>query len=130
LRRIKEIGGELSGSQIWSIPESNHHFAVIAAKEALDTQHPPQVILCMSDVIAIATMREILQRGLKIPEDIKVVGFDGIEEGLRFHPSLTTVEQYSSQKGVKAAELFLEGKKESAILPFVTEIRESSQPIN
>jgi len=125
-RRIKEVGGQLEGEQIWSIPESNHQFATIAAREALETRNPPNVFLCMSDIIALATMKEVLQRGLKIPQDIKIVGFDGIDEALRFHPALTTVEQFSQQKGVKAAELFYQNSGKSLILPFKIEQRESS----
>jgi len=126
-KRIEEVGGTIKGDQIWSIPESNDQFAAIAAREALETKHRPDIFLCMSDVIALAAMKEVLKMGLRVPEDIKIVGFDGIDEGRRFHPSLTTVEQFSIQKGIKAADLFLENKKESAMLPFKIELRESSQ---
>ncbi|MBV1911116.1 MAG: LacI family DNA-binding transcriptional regulator [Kangiellaceae bacterium] len=127
LRRINEVGGEITGEHIWSIPESSHLFAKDAAREALNSKIRPDVFLCMSDIIALAAMKEVLQMGLRVPEDIKIVGFDGINEGVRFHPSLTTVEQFSSQKGLKAAELFFEDSPESNITPFKIEIRESSQ---
>ena len=126
LKRIEEVGGKISGEQIWSIPESSHQFATIAAREALETKNPPDILLCMSDIIALAAMKEVLQRGLQIPQEIKIVGFDGIDEALRFHPALTTVEQFSRQKGIKAAELFYGTAGESVILPFKIEHRESS----
>ena len=126
LKRAKELGYMITGEQIWNIPESNHLLAKTAAREALDSMNRPDIFLCMSDVIALAAMKEILQMGLKVPEDIKVVGFDGINEGLRFHPSLTTVEQFSCQKGIKAAKLFFENTCQPIIHPFKIEHRESS----
>jgi len=104
---IKEAGVNLAPDRVWNIPESSHNFALLAAKEAL-TSHPrPNVLLCMSDLIALSALQEIHAMGLKIPEDIRIVGFDGIDEAFRSTPQLTTVHQNSEEKGMKAAELFI-----------------------
>ncbi len=106
-RAIAEAGAKLNTDRVWNIPESSHHFALIAAKEALTSTPRPNVFLCMSDLIALAVLQEINTMGLKIPEDISVVGFDGIDEALRSNPPLTTIHQNSEEKGIKAAELFI-----------------------
>ena len=57
--------------------------------------------------IALATMREAIKQGIKIGEELRIVGFDGIDEAARFVPRLTTIHQNSQEKGVMAAELFI-----------------------
>lgn len=120
-RAIDEIGANLSNDRLWNIPESSHHFAKIAAKEALTSTPRPKVLLCMSDLIALAALQEINSMGLKVPEDIRVVGFDGIDEATRSTPPLTTVHQHSEEKGNKAAELFISRATDSVIIPYYIE---------
>ncbi|QYJ87339.1 LacI family DNA-binding transcriptional regulator [Shewanella mesophila] len=108
----------LSPDRVWNIPESNSDFAAIAAKEALSCNPRPNVFLCMSDLIAMAVVREALQKGLRVPEDIRVVGFDGIEEAQRMVPALTTVYQHSEQKGRQAAQMFIDDAHDAEILDY------------
>lgn len=124
-RAIKELNVTLRADRVWNIPESTHHSASIAAREALTSTPRPNVILCMSDLIALAVIKEINSMGLNIPEDIRVVGFDGIDEALRATPPLTTVHQNSEQKGIKAAELFINRATDSILIPFHIEHGES-----
>jgi LacI family transcriptional regulator len=49
--------------------------------------------LCLSDVLAIGAMKAVQERGLRIPEDVSVVGFDGLENGAYTNPALTTFVQ-------------------------------------
>ena len=122
---MSELGVELKEDRLWNIPESSYHFASIAAKEALSSTPRPNVLLCMSDLIALAAIKEINAMGLKVPDEIRVVGFDGIDEATRALPPLTTVHQNSEDKGVKAAELFLSQTKASVIIPYHIEYGES-----
>ncbi|WP_206483899.1 LacI family DNA-binding transcriptional regulator [Thalassotalea sp. G2M2-11] len=124
-KAIEQFGVNLRNDRVWNIPQSSHHFAQIAVREALHSMPRPNVLLCMSDVIALAAMKEINALGLKIPDDIRVVGFDGIGEALRATPTLTTVHQNSAEKGIKAAELFIERATNSATIPYHIEHGES-----
>lgn len=117
-KAIKELNVNLRADRVWNIPENKHHFALIAAREALTSIPRPNVLLCMSDLIALAAIKEINAMGLQIPEDIRVVGFDGIDEALRSTPSITTVHQNNVKKGVKAAELFIERATDSVMIPY------------
>jgi DNA-binding LacI/PurR family transcriptional regulator len=117
-KAIEQSQATLRADRVWNIPQSNHHYAKIAAREALTSTPRPNVLLCMSDVIALAAMKEIHALKLKIPEDIRVVGFDGIEEALRATPPLTTIHQNSEEKGIKAAELFIQRATDSLTIPY------------
>ena len=117
-RAIAETDAELLPDRTWNIPESNAHFAQIAAREAFSSSPRPSVMLCMSDLIALTVIREALEQGINIPQELKVVGFDGIEEGQRNVPQLTTVHQNSAQKGKLAAEMFLSDASHGAIIDY------------
>lgn len=53
---------------------------------------PPDAVVCLNDALAIGAISELHQRGLRIPEDIQVTGFDNIAESGHSWPSLTTVD--------------------------------------
>ncbi|WP_449358477.1 substrate-binding domain-containing protein [Alishewanella longhuensis] len=116
LAAAAELKRDLPADQVWHIPVNTHHYAEIAAREAL-MQHPrPELLLCMSDRIALGAMSVARQLGLRIPEDICIVGFDGIEEAERAYPALTTVAQHSDEKGRTAARLLLNGDCQQNVL--------------
>jgi DNA-binding LacI/PurR family transcriptional regulator len=123
---LKEHNLSVPSECIWNIPDNNHRLAYQAAREALTMASRPQLLLCMSDCIAIAAVQAALQMGLRVPEDLQVVGFDGIAESENFHPSITTMHQQTVEKGRVAAEMFL-GLREAKDILLETElvVRES-----
>jgi len=123
---ISDAGVTLGDDRTWNIPESSERFASIAAKEALSSTPRPNVLLCMSDLIALAAMCEALKMGLSIPEDVRIVGFDGIDEGQRFVPKLTTVHQNSEEKGRIAATLFISKEQQTAEIDYQLQLGQSS----
>lgn len=125
-RAMQQRGLTLSTDYIWHIPESSQHYASAAAKAVLAMTPRPTVLLCMSDLIGLSAMREALQLGLRIPEDIRVIGFDGIEEILRYHPTLTSVWQFSDKKGEAAVRAFLNPDDSNLVLPYELRFGESS----
>lgn len=71
-----------------------------AMKELLQKTSNITAVFAMSDVTAIGAIRAIKDSGLRVPEDISVIGFDGIELGRFMVPKLTTIQQ----PGVTIAE--------------------------
>ncbi len=67
----------------------------------------PTAVLAMSDAMAIGAMRAARQLGLRIPDDLSVVGFDDIDLAALVDPALTTVHQPIRQKGIDAVRLLL-----------------------
>ena len=68
----------------------------------------PTAIFCANDLLALGMMRGLEQRGIAIPDDIAVVGYDDDDFASMLSPSLTTVRLPKYQLGHKATELLLE----------------------
>ena len=64
-----------------------------ALGELLDRSEPPTGVICSSDVMAIGALHEAARRGLRVPDDLSIVGFDGIDATKWSVPELTTVAQ-------------------------------------
>ncbi len=117
MRAIQDRHCHISNDWIWHIPESGGNFARQAAREALSTTDRPRTILCMSDIIAIELLQCALGMGIDVPGELKITGFDGIDEAARTRPQLSTVCQPSIEKGQVAARLLLAGDSaESQVL--------------
>lgn len=91
-------------------------------------------LVCYNDMAAIGAIRALMDRGLRVPEDVSVVGFDDIQSAAFHNPSLTTVRQPLNQMGAVAARILLQRIRGQAtfpdsvpILPELV-IRESSGP--
>ena len=65
-------------------------------------------LFAFNDVSAIGAMRAFLDSGLRVPEDVSVVGFDDIQSSAFLNPSLTTVRQPLREMGQLAAKALLE----------------------
>lgn len=76
-----------------------------AMMQLLQRKKKPTAVFAMSDLLAIGAMQAALQSGLRIPEDIAVVGFDDIEYASMCSPSLTTIAQPSYDIGYIAAKM-------------------------
>ena len=73
----------------------------------LDLAEPPTAIFASNDVMAMGVMDAVRHRGLRIPDDISVVGFDNVPQSAVVFPSLTTVEQPLEQMGRGATQMLL-----------------------
>ncbi len=67
----------------------------------------PTAVLAMSDVMAIGAIRDACRRGLVVPDDLSVVGFDDLSVARWVGPPLTTIRQPLVQMAVTAARLVL-----------------------
>ncbi|MEM0911191.1 MAG: LacI family DNA-binding transcriptional regulator [Pseudomonadota bacterium] len=79
----------------------------------------PDAIFCASDLIALGSIRALRERGIKVPEDIAVVGYDNIQISEFFTPPLTTVYQNTATAGellVKNLLLMLNDEEVTDIL--------------
>jgi DNA-binding LacI/PurR family transcriptional regulator len=96
--------------------------ARIYVKHLLDLSPPPDALFAINDPTAIEAIRVIKARGLRIPEDISVVGFSNDPSSELIEPGLTTVEQPVHQIGQVAAQLLL-AQLESGSEAFVPQTR-------
>ncbi|MCX5496101.1 LacI family DNA-binding transcriptional regulator [Kaistia dalseonensis] len=89
----------------------NDRKSVNAALEALfdGSATHPTALIAMSDRAALFAIEWLRGRGVAVPEDVSVVGFDGVPEGAFSDPPLTTVTQPIAAMGRLAVQMILEG---------------------
>ncbi|MCH9275461.1 LacI family transcriptional regulator [Bifidobacterium amazonense] len=93
LRAFEEAGVDVDASNFLPL----EHWDPIPAREAAyrlldsDDYRDADGVFCMTDTIAISFMRGLADRGVRVPDDIALVGFDGVTESEYAVPSLTTV---------------------------------------
>ncbi|TGY42312.1 LacI family transcriptional regulator [Clostridium sartagoforme] len=102
-----------------------------AMNKLLKLKNPPTAVLASSDKMALGAIRAIENSGLKVPEDISVIGFDDIELAEYVTPRLTTIRQNCDDIGKAAIDILVEqiNKKErlaiNKVIPVELIVRES-----
>ena len=76
-------------------------------KELLDLSEQPTAVFIANDLMALGAYEAVFEAGLKLPEDISIVGYDDIEVASVIRPALTTISQPEYQLGVEAAKLLI-----------------------
>lgn len=87
-------------------------------------------VFAMADVVAIGVVSAIWDHGLRVPEDISVIGFDGLQIGEFYCPKLTTIEQNVEQLAKRSCEILVECIEKGTparheTVPFHLNIRQS-----
>ena len=77
----------------------------LMAREYLKRGAKGSAVLCVNDMMAFGFIRELLDNGLRIPDDVSVVGFDDIPFSAMFYPALSTVHCPAVESGHLAAQL-------------------------
>ena len=102
---------------------------------ALPRASSPTAVVCGNDTLAIEFLRVILQHGVGVPDEVSVVGFDGVPEGALYWPGLTTAKQPSQALGNAACRALMQmidtpesAGPERIDLPAELIVRESSGP--
>lgn len=62
-----------------------------AMSQLLALPEPPDAVFCYSDLLALGALKTVLDRGLRVPEDVALIGIDDIEDGAFSTPSLSTI---------------------------------------
>ncbi len=90
-------------------------------------------VLCSSDVLAFGVLAECRRLGVRVPDELSVIGFDDLEFSVRLDPPLTTIRVPSEEMGRLSAEAILNAlQSQSAIVPQVLDapliVRQSTAP--
>src|SRR5260370_28860221 len=78
-----------------------------AVQTLLNLPNPVTAVFAANDLMAMGALRGIAARGLRVPEDVAVVGFDDIPLAMYTEPPLTTVQQPIREIGKLATELII-----------------------
>jgi LacI family transcriptional regulator len=99
----------------------------------LDQSDPPTAIFASNDVMAMGVMDAVRHKGLRVPDDVSVIGFDDIPQASLIRPALTTIRQPLEKMGRVATQMLLESlsqpqrKMERIELPTELIVRDSCQ---
>ena len=94
----------------------------------------PTALLCANDLMAIGVLEYCKAAGMRVPQDVSIVGFDDIPVAALLTPRLTTVSQPAVEMGYRATTILLDLIKGVAVhqsdefLPVVLQIRDSVAP--
>ncbi len=124
---------------IWQSALSLIEDGQLAAKALLDPSSyaspdlMPTAIIAQSDLLAIGVMQEARAMGLRVPEDVSVAGFDGIDLAWLGSDKLTTVSQPLEERGERLAQAVLElldtGHSPNVLLPIELSIGSTTGPV-
>jgi DNA-binding LacI/PurR family transcriptional regulator len=108
------------------------HSGELATRQLLTLPAPPTAIFALNDRMAMGAIRTLQAAGLRVPEDVAVVGYDDIPTAADFNPSLTTVRGLAKKVGQVAAQMLFKliagetVEEREVILPTELVIRGSS----
>ncbi len=106
-RQGLELGGVKLQDERIVVGPATFDGGVAAFQRIWEDDLRPTAVLVMSDVMAIGAMWAAGELGLRVPEDLSIVGFDDLNVSRHSNPPLTTVHQPIRQKGEDAARLLL-----------------------
>jgi LacI family transcriptional regulator len=103
------------------------------AAELIAHRQDYTAFFCMADVMAMGAIRALKDRGFRVPEDVSVIGFDGLTLGDFIVPRLSTISQSVDALAQRSVELLKNGIEGAAsvheIVPAQPQWRESTRPI-
>lgn len=109
------------------------HNGAEAADRLMELPHPPDALFCFNDVIAFGAIHALRRRGVRVPDDVAVVGFDDVEESSYSNPTLTTVRpdklgiaETAVQRLVSRLEDPEAHRPDEVVIPHELVVRESS----
>lgn len=107
-RALQEAKLPYSRDLVVDAPEYHRADGLRAMERLLDLDDPPTAVFCLSDLLAVGAMFAVAQRGLRVPDDISLVGFDDIEEARYLLPPLTTVRPDRDDIAVRSLRLLVD----------------------
>ena len=104
---LAEYGIDPSTVPVWETQSTDA--STRAGLEALfGGEAHPTALFCMSDRIALVALKWFAARGIRVPQDVSVIGFDGVPEAARSEPPLTTMAQPILEMGRRAVRAILQ----------------------
>ncbi|MES2170337.1 MAG: LacI family DNA-binding transcriptional regulator [Actinomycetota bacterium] len=105
MERLAGVRELFPDAVVWASAGSFVDEGVLGAAALLDSEQPPTAIIAQSDLLAAGIVRAAADRGLHVPADLSVIGFDGVEvDGI----DLTTIRQPAVDRGRAAGRAVLE----------------------
>jgi DNA-binding LacI/PurR family transcriptional regulator len=108
------------------LPANLPEHGLDGARQALDAGERPTAVIAETDQLALGALEAARGAGLRVPEDVSIVGFDDIPGAAWAQPGLTTVRQPLFEKGEIAGRMLTDGTAGEVILPVELVVRGST----
>ena len=110
-RAMNEAGLEINPE--WIIEgDFECETAAKATERFIAMEDRPTAIFCFNDIMAMSMISTFVQHGIRVPEDVSIIGYDNIELAPYFSPPLTTIHQPKRRLGKTAVEILMERVKD------------------
>jgi len=133
--RALEAEAAAAGADLVTGPAWEGNYSAAGGANAIDSllnagQRLPRAILCANDQTALGVIHALGQRGIKVPQDVAITGFDDVPVARHMHPPLTTIRQPMQELGATAFEVLYTrisagGGNPDTVLPVELVVRES-----
>ena len=107
LKAMKENNIEFDDNNLYETTVE-YESGVCVAEKIVGSKSDITAVVATADVMAIGMMKGFFENGVKIPEQISIIGFDDLDISKFMTPGLTTIRQPISEKGERAVELLVE----------------------
>lgn len=104
---LEAAGGVVDETLVEQVPGFRRADGAAAMARLLDSADPPDAVFCFSDPLALGALRTLLTRGVAVPDDVALVGFDDVEDGRYATPSLTSISPDKRAIARRALDLAL-----------------------
>lgn len=135
---LKERGLPVNEKLIRCVDEGISHYSMengyLTMKKLIEEGEHFSAVFATADMLAIGACRALLEAGYRIPEDVSVAGYDGIDMAKYYNPAITTIKQPMTEMAQTTIRLLFDiiaGRKsyEHIVFPAELEVRESCQEI-
>ena len=118
---LQDNGLEINLEKVFSIPTCDYHCALTFFRKYFEEKKSlPQAFICANDLVALACMKVALDNGVKIPDDLKIIGYDDISYTSAIKPSISTVRNNTEQVGYEAVNRVLTDSDETQRLKIIS----------
>ena len=126
---LEGAGIDWSTVPVASGPGKMRESGRVGGGRLLDRAERPTAIIALSDVMALGVLEAAAERGIAVPSELSVAGFDDVPEAAVATPPLTTIRQPHQRKGSEAVRLLLDAPASgSVVLPTELVVRASTAP--
>lgn len=113
IQALKDHGLPVLEELIVKVDEITYDEAEKVSKKLLNLKNPPDGIFAPGDILGVSALQFAKKRGIKVPEDLAIIGFNNDPISLIIDPSLSTISHPASKMGQASAEIILKYLKAS-----------------
>lgn len=114
---LENAGLPICEEWILHLPNVDFDTALGSLHGLFDGEDRPDAVFCVSDVYAASVIKYAASHGIRVPEDVSVMGFDDIPQAVMMSPAISTVRQPAYQMGQQACNLLIGQIENPSIIP-------------